>query len=480
MLQSVNKICMLLCAMIAAQCCFFLSCGFIDLRPINISIEPDKAGSVLPAAYSPVIIRFDTEMIKNDAEGILLVTSDSGSINGDKFWKENDLYFVPVQGWTAGIRYMLNLAGSVRSIDGRELRVERFISFYAVNNNDPPVLLHYNPRDGASVSINNFNYEFHFSRSMDRLSTESALMLEGISKKNFDWSAGNKILKVTTDNALSPWVLYKWSIKDSAKSADGVPLQTSYSGHFTTDMDQTPPQVAGIFPVLNENGLWYATGLNIETGLRQGNGIAVEFNKPMGESALRSLRFEPSLPGRTEYLCEDSIVYIFSRDPEPVTIYTLTVSGDTKDSEGLKIGSDFKINFTPDIPVLKILSISAGGNEINFSAADNLTQISVDAATGILDITIHFSFLFDFEEMKNTPQRITLTPFFPRSLSPVALQYVNWASSDRLLLRWEGLKAGDEYPHYYKFTIPGGAGGISSSPGINMKENITINLEAVR
>jgi hypothetical protein len=70
----------------------------------------------------------------------------------------------------------------------------------------------------------------------------------------------------------------------------------------------------------------------------------------MGESVLRSLRFEPSLVGKAEFLSEKSIVYIFSRDPEPETVYTLTVSGDARDSEGLKTGEDYSLNFIPDIP----------------------------------------------------------------------------------------------------------------------------------
>jgi len=477
MYRSAGKAFLLLCAIICAQ--YILSCGFIDLRPINVSIEPDKAGSVLPAADSPVIIKFDTEMIKNDAEGIIQIISDSGSVNGDKYWIGNDLYFKPVQGWTAGIRYTLSMAGSIRSTDGRELRVERLVSFYAINKNDPPVLLYHYPPAGASVSINNFNYEFHFSRPMDKQSTESAIILEG-NNKNFEWSDNDKILKVVSDNALSSWVLYKWSIRDSAKSADGVPLQAVYSGHFTTDLDQNLPKVKRIYPVLNDNGGWYATGLEIETGLRQGNGIAVEFNKKMGESVLRSLRFEPSLSGRTEYLNEESIVYIITRDPVPETIYTLTISGDTRDNEGIKIGSEHKIKFYPDIPVLKVFSVAAGENKIDLSQAGNATKIYVDAAAGIIDIAIHFSLMFDFEAMKNTPQRITLTPLFPRSLSSTALQYVSWASSDRLFLRWEGLKAGDDYPHYYRLTIPGGTGGISSNAGINMNSSITIILEAVK
>ena len=236
-----------------------------------------------------------------------------------------------------------------------------------------------------------------------------------------------------------------------------------------------------VFPVVNEGGIWYPTGLNIETGLRYGQGIAVRFNKPMGENVIRSLRFEPSLSGRTENLNEESIVYIFSKDPEPETTYVLIVSGDTRDTEGLKIGADFKINFTPDLPVLRVLSVETGGCKINvFSAENDSVQVSVDPAAGHIDLLIHFSLLFGLDERQNTPQRITISPFFPRTLPPVALKYVNWISHDRLFLRWEGLSAGDEYPHYYKLTIPCGRGGISSCPGSYMNENIVINLEIVK
>jgi hypothetical protein len=135
-----------------------------------------------------------------------------------------------------------------------------------------------------------------------------------------------------------------------------VPLPKTYSGYFITDKDQTLPCVTNVYPVLNTNGSWFPTGANIETGLGQGHGITVVFNKPMGESALRSLRFEPSLSGRTEFLSENSIVHIFTRDPEPETTYIMIISGDTRDSEGLKIGADFRISFSPDIPFLNVLS----------------------------------------------------------------------------------------------------------------------------
>ena len=470
-----------------------ISCGMMDLRQVGLIVEPDKTDSLLPEIYSPVILKFDTEMIKSDAEGILQISSDYGVMNGDRIWQDNDLYFIPTSGWTAGVRYTLSLLGTIRAVDGRDLRLEHFVSFYAINKNSPPLLQWHYPLTGASIGTNNLVFEFKFSRSMDKHTVESALTIDGISSKNFEWSDDDKTLKVFPEKPLSPWLLYRWNLKDSAKSADGVPLPKAYSGFFITDADQTLPVVTSVHPVQFEDGSWYPTGANIETGLRNSQGIAVCFNKPMGDNVLRSLRFEPSLSGRTEMLSENSIVYIFTRDPEPEIVYTLIVSGDTRDAEGLKTGEDFRINFIPDIPFIKVMSLSAYDRSVLENSFDNsiavLNDFSmtnefpvyVDPATGEVFFSIYFSLSFSsVEEKISNAQKITLVPFFPRTLSPVALQQVYWISNDRLFMRWEGLRAGDDDgANYYKLTIPGGNGGISSGTGYYMKEDLIIYLEAI-
>jgi len=458
-----------------------LSCALIDLRPIGLRVKPDKPDSLLAEFYSPVILSFDTEMEKNEAEGILQISSDAGVMAGDRFWKDYDLYFVPIAGWTAGIKYTLTLLGTIHSIDGRELKIEKFISFYAVNKNSPPVLEKACPADGDSIGTNNVILEYHFSCSMDRLSVESALIVEGIGNKTFEWLADDKILNVTPEKQLSAWTSYRWTLKEGAKNREGVPLPKEFSGHFITNLDQTLPFVKSVYPVLNSGGSWFPTGADIETGLKQGNGIAVEFNKKIDDSALRSIRFEPSQTGRTEFLSEKSIVYIFSRDMEPETNYTLIISGDTKDSEGLKLGKDFRISFIPDIPHLNVLSFIANGNTIdmnNFSAPDNPLTIIADPASGSTSFSIRFSLPFSSEEKQNTALKILLYPFFPGNLMPVALQNIIWLSDDLLYMTWEGLEASDIKSNFYKLMIPGGKGGIKNEEGIFMKSDCYIYLEA--
>jgi len=419
-------------------------------------------------------------MEKNDAEKILQITSDTGVVRGDFIWNGNDLYFTPVPGWTAGIRYTMSLSGTMRSVDGRELKVQRFISFYAINKNEPPLLEWHFPCDGASVGTCDLVPEFHFSCSMDRLTVESALTIEGIGNKTFEWSDDDKILKVIVDKPPSPWISCRWNLRDSAKSKDGVPLPIAYSGYFTTNLDKTLPCVTSVFPVLNSDGSWYPTGSCLETGLAPGQSIAVVFNKPMGENVLRSLRFEPAVTGRTELLSEKSIVYIFNKDPEPETTYTLTISSETKDSEGLKIGTDYRISFIPDIPFLTVLSFHANFGPVTENLSSNIVlPVYVESATQELFFSIRFSLGLTMEEKQNSAQKIMITPFFPRTLPPVALQNVNWLSDDRMFMCWEGLTAGSQQtPHYYKLTIPGGKGGINNGMGMYMKEDLVIYLEA--
>jgi len=478
-----NFLLILLCAFFPVSCENFDIHDYVHLKQIGISTEPEINDSVLPEIFSPVIIRFDTEMKKRETEGILQISSILGAVNGEKTWSGNALYFTPESGWTAGIRYNLIFSGIAKSVDGRDMRIEQYVSFYAMNKNDPPLLERHVPLTGESVETNDVVYEFYFTKSMDRFSVESVLSLDGAVNKTYEWSDNDKILKIKTNNILSPWTYYRWSLKDTAKSIDGVPLAKAYSGHFITDLDQTLPEVTDIYPVLFSDGSWYPTGAAIETGLDIGQGISVSFNKPMNENVLRSLRFEPSLAGRTEFLSDKSIVYIFAKDPEPETVYTLIISGDAKDCKGMKLGSDVRINFCANIPYLNLLSLTFN-NDIdieNFNNSYNVIPVSIPIKNGELTVSIRFSLPFKTEQKQNAPLKITLAPFFPRILSPVALNYVNWISDDRLILKWEGLTGGDnEIFNYYKITIPGGKNGIVSENGFYLKKDIVLYLEAVK
>ncbi|MDR0503399.1 MAG: Ig-like domain-containing protein [Treponema sp.] len=473
----------MLCVLAFASCDAVDFGFFADFSRIEAAIEPGESGAVLPEAYSPVTISFNTEVERNGVENIFNIYSETGIVRGDRSWENNVLSFTPSAGWSAGIQYTINFSGMIRALDGRELMAEKFIIFYAINDSSPPVLEYFSPENFSSTGINDVVPEFHFSCPMDRITVESALTISGFGNKTFDWSDDKKILRVIPEKTLTYLASYQWILSENAKSAEGVSLLKDYTGYFTANMELTPPQVDAVYPAIYSNGVWFPTGADIETGLGPEQDIIISFSREMDDNMLRSLRFEPSLTGRTERLDEKRIVYRITKSPEPETRYTLIVSGDAKDRDGIKMDCDYTVNFTPDIPYLNILSFNAGSGAVteDFRGSGNLFRVYPAPVTGGINMIIRFSFQINDEEKQNTALKISLNVFFPGTLPSAALYDVRWISNDRLQLYWEGLKTGNSgEPYYYKLTIPGGKNGITGGGGLYMKEDIIIFLEAAQ
>jgi hypothetical protein len=449
--------------------------------------------TILEDEYSLLSIGFDTGMEKLTAERIIQVMYGGGTVEGDLSWKGNKVSFRPVSGWQPGTRYTLTLSGTLYSLDGRELRLDTQIPFYAVSRDPSPLLESCYPPEGASVGTAPGDYnrmEFFFSLPMDRMSTEEALVLEGMGKKKYEWQDDDRRLLVLPESPFSPWKIYRWSIGTEARSRQGVPLARTLSGRFSSDLDSVFPAVLRVYPLINSGGRWFSTGGTIGKDLGPGQGIGVDFNKPMGDNVLQALRFEPSLPGRTERLSSSSIVFIPDRDPVPETFYTLTVSGDTRDEGGLSLGADYSLGFTVDIPFLQVLSVAAentgppeAGNAGNRGAdpevKNGVLRAPVDEANGFtLRFTICFSLPLDAAAKRDAAFRIVLETFFPKNLRPLSLRCVDWPSDDLVQMEWEGASPGvPGEAHYYRLFIPGGRGGIGSG-GMYLKEDQFFFLEA--
>jgi len=507
----------LLCAIFTV-----VSCAFADLRPIGMSTVPEGPWALLPGAESPVMLRFDTDMEKPTVEKAMQIYSSGGVSGGEMRWEGRTLLFIPSVPWNAGVRYALRLSGTVSACDGRELQLSTDIPFYAVSRVLLPYIRSFSPPDGASTGIFGSGaisaaaapaeetpviLELNFSLPMDSGSVENALTLDIPGQKIFNWLDDCTTVRMRTDKALNPWVLYKWTLTEKALSRDGAPLAKEVSGRFVTDLDREFIKVVRVLPLLPPEPLqpspgspgtalwggWFPLAPGMEQGPWSGHGIGVEFSKPPdSESLRRAFSFVPSLPGRVEILSPVSAVFIPTKDPEPETIYSLRISGALMDTEGLRMGEDYLTSFKTDIPYLRVLSFSSGGGTSSGSTSIGgtweapepgaLFPVPVNAG-GIIQFVIHFSLPFDSADpalREKCVFGISLRPFFPGTLPPVSLRAAQWLSSDMLLMQWEGPEGGSPgEPHYYKLLIPGGAGSAHNGSGSYLKEDFVLYLEAV-
>lgn len=460
-------------------------CGFIDLRPINCNPFPEKQGTILPSEKTPVGIRFNTAMDRFVTEKAFSVSAGSARIKGDLSWMDGGLSFVPVEGWRPGVRYMLALSGTILALDGRETQADLHIPFFAISAVELPLLTAFSPEDGASVGVNPEEgalLVLRFSVPMNRRSTEDALSVDGVSEREYRWSNDGMELEIRPRRNLSPWTVYHWNLGEKALSAEGAPLAKEAYASFVTDADRLLPEVLEAVPLMKAGaGLWWQrTGLALEDGLGPGQAVGICFNKPMDETAVRSIRFEPSLAGRYEWWTDSAAVFVPDRDPEPETVYTMIVSSDAKDRSGLKMEKDYRTFFIPDILRLSVISFETESVSVEAPENNGLFPVPVIEPDGILCVTLRFSHPFTVKAKTETVLALRLEPYFPGIIPQATFRSARWFSDDLLILEWEGAKAEQEEAHYYRLTLPGGRGGIEDGRGSYFKEDTFFFLEAVK
>ena len=476
----------------------FSGCGFFDFSTIGLTTVPSNAYEVLPHASSHIILRFDTDMMEKETENAVQIISPFGNVDGEYQWHGRDMHFIPTASWLKGIRYVLSIKGNVYSKDGRDSYFSREIPFYAMDNVPLPYLVSFYPADGASTETflkNEVMLSLKFSMPMDRFSTELAFNCSGT--QTFEWLEDDTILNIKPDNNLSSWTLYRWSLSDKALSRDGSPIVKAVSGTFITDIDDIFPEIVRVIPLFDGNnststnhtgnlwGSWIPYDINLDNGLLPGHVIGVEFSKAMDPEKLRnSFSFEPLLYGRLEIISPYSAVYIPDRNPDPETFYTLTISGDIRDKRGLRMGEDYKLVFSSDIPFLRINSLIFDDAPLDYvydPVNAGLYKIYTEKAeNGAARFTIRFTLPFSIDAQIENTQRISLMPFFPHTLAPVNLRFVKWLSSDLLRMEWEGLTNGTiNEPHYYRLVLPGGRSGITNGSASYLKEENYFYFEAV-
>jgi len=473
----------LACMAIIASACGFTD--IVDLRPVSMTSDPYAENTVLAGRMTGISIAFSTEPEQMEVERIFSVQSSKGVLEGDFTWEGSSFIWTPVSPWDPGVRYRLMVRGAVRMLDGREIRPEMDLPFYAVRSSGLPVLVSWFPADGATVGVTgsmSTMLELSFSEPMDQRSVELAFGLVPKISVDYSWNDDGMVLSIIPRNRLDPCTVYHWKVSAEARALDGAPLANEKKGTLSTDSSIAGPVIERVYPVAFVGDLWVEMGEDLST-LEAEHSIAVKFSEPVdSEKAESGVRIEHGQSGNARLVRPDLVVYTPEDSWVPEKSYTLLVSADVENQIGISMIADCRIEFITRTPFLEVLTISASEGQLLLKP-DNKDTILVtvwNEPEGILTLTLEFSAPFNPVDRSETTNLVSLDAFFPNTLAVPVLKSVAWPSGDSLVMTWQNLKkSNSEVTNFYELTMPGGQAGLKSAGGLYMSDDFSVFVEAM-
>jgi hypothetical protein len=155
----------------------------------------------------------------------------------------------------------------------------------------------------------------------------------------------------------------------------------------------------------------------------------------------------------------------------------MTISGETKDENGLTMGDDYVLHFTPDIAYLEA-AITVCGQPVENGGEVEVVLGSVEAN---FDIKITFNQDFLSANQTDCISQIKLAKMFPADAPVPVLTYADCTEARLFNQIWSKLtdEKKHDHPHYYKCVIPGGQNGITNGKGAYLKEDVFFYINAI-
>lgn len=464
---------------------FVSSCGLINLKPVFVHMWPEEAYAVLASRNQPLSATFSAAPIRLEAERAFVVTSRGETIEGDYSWKDNTLIWSPIQPYDSSRQYAVSLEGTITMLDGRESRQDIKVPFYALKIEGQTLLTNFYPASGSSTGVGSDGspiLRFEFSQPMDNVSVEDAFSLSPSARHSFSWNDAMNIASVYCDEPLSPCRLYTWNLSTTARSLEGSPLVCTHTARFITDIDNVPPRVERVYPVVQTGTLWSEAAGDM-TSIDYGLSIAIEFSEDLEELApYTGIRVEPAMSGHVERISPRLYIYTPSNGWPPGETLTLIVPSGLRDRTGLAMIRDWTFIFAPIFPFLRVVRVESSNGEGASPSGDTTVLAATvgDSPEGLFTLTVYFSKHFDAPSMITAVERTDMSVYFPASLPSPSLKSAIWYSQDAMTLSYEGLRRSNAgATNYYVLRIPGGRQGLVSVGGMYLEEGVSLILEAL-
>jgi photosystem II stability/assembly factor-like uncharacterized protein len=365
--------------------------GVQDKTPPTITSTSPASGAIDVPTTSTVSVTFSERMEQPSAESAWRI---GPFITGTFTWSGNTMTWKGDSQFAELTNYEVKIQTDARDEDGNPLAAEYRFNFTTKKSIPPvaPTATFNSPPNGAVNVATNVKVQVTWSAPMNASSVEGAWSITPAAAGAFNWSADTKSFAWQASPVLQEGTKYDVKIGPSAKDWNGNASGATFSLTFTTLSTNVPPRVLSTTPPDNA------------TNVAKDTDVVVKFDRKMRPADTElAFRFMPPMAQSTATWNSPDDDEITWKHPYPLqqdTRYSVTITTDAKDANGVKLPKIYTFNFTtvkdPDFepPALNCLTplwkpgdnvpeVDGTSVTVAMNFTDAMDQASVEAAISI-------------------------------------------------------------------------------------------------
>lgn len=368
-----------------------------SLQVTNTSPANDSSGQQTTTAIE---ITFNNP-VKTDTLG---VTFDPAPVNGfTQSWSDNNttLLLTPTApGLQESMTYQITILAATTDIYQNSLAQDQILNF-STGAFTPPIINSTIPtNDDIDVAVNS-QIEIHFSKSMDRTQTQSALTIVPATTPSFTWQNNDSSMLIGFAEPLAAGTIYQINLSTNTADKTGLKLEQAYSFSFTTAAPATPD------PTSLESYEPADSSTPVDTFAP----VVLRFSQPINQSTL-AFEISPTVTGDYTTTWNDAGTEAsinFNSGYGSGISYTFSLLDTTQDIYGQSLSDSTPISFT----------------SVTYAAARLLTVVP---ASGTSDLDPDSVFDLTFDRAMNTANVESAI-----SISPITAANYQWFDGDTRL-----------------------------------------------
>lgn len=425
---------------------YMLSCNFIDISPVTISVNPAQSYSIIKNSKS-LYLRFSDDMNKKSVESITSIRLANKKIDVFYVWENaKTLYVYPSSPLKKGLLYSIISSGKATTTTEKKVTIEIFRSFYYQEKGSPIQITSIvdasnKPLHSHTITDVSTKFTINFSTAIKQSSFLNTFSISPNLEHTITWKNEKSVI-INPKKQWKQGTKYTITINKDLLAKNNYVLLEPYSFTFFTNKDITPPVITTLSPALFTPSTNTVTSLNHTSlkKIRYSDIILITFSENIDPRSIsESMSITPTIKGHFLPHKGNQAIFLHEKSSgwDIGVEYLLTINTSLTDTAGNKLYSEYRSRFTANISHTNIKKIKMGSLLTNLiDETKRLNDVSKILKI-IPNSKDNNSYFFELEFSKKytgvyktkIENAITITPIGKLSSSP-RLASITWDASD--------------------------------------------------